>query len=79
MTGFVSFVGAGPGDHELLTLKALARLEAADVVLFDDLAAGPTLDRVRPGAIQVDLAGGVAGGVRFAPALILYGPLLEEA
>ena len=47
MTGFVSFVGAGPGDPELLTLKALARLEAADVVLFDDLASGPILDRVR--------------------------------
>lgn len=29
MSGFVSFVGAGPGDLELLTLKALARLEAA--------------------------------------------------
>ena len=55
MTGFVSFVGAGPGDPELLTLKALARLEAADVVLFDDLAAGPILDRVRPGATQVDV------------------------
>lgn len=55
MTGFVSFVGAGPGDPELLTLKALARLEAADVVLFDDLAAGPILDRVRPSAIQVDV------------------------
>lgn len=55
MTGCVSFVGAGPGDPELLTLKALARLEAADVVLFDDLAAGPILDRVRPGATQVDV------------------------
>ncbi|MEC3909080.1 uroporphyrinogen-III C-methyltransferase [Sphingobium sp. CR2-8] len=55
MTGFVSFVGAGPGDPELLTLKALARLKAANVVLFDDLAAGPILERVRPGAIQVDV------------------------
>ena len=55
MTGFVSFVGAGPGDPELLTLKALARLEAADVVLFDDLAAGPILDRARPGATLVDV------------------------
>ena len=55
MTGFVSFVGAGPGDPELLTLKALARLEAADVVLFDDLASGPILDRVRKGAALVDV------------------------
>ncbi|MDV5824291.1 uroporphyrinogen-III C-methyltransferase [Sphingobium naphthae] len=55
MTGFVSFVGAGPGDPELLTLKALARLEAADVVLFDDLASGPILDRVRPGTTLVNV------------------------
>ena len=37
MSGFVSFVGSGPGDPELLTLKAVARLKAADAVLFDDL------------------------------------------
>ncbi|WP_340314597.1 uroporphyrinogen-III C-methyltransferase [Rhizorhabdus argentea] len=55
MIGSVSFVGAGPGDPELLTLKALARLQAADVVLFDDLASGPILDRVRPAATLVDV------------------------
>lgn len=36
----VSFVSSGPGDPELITLKAAARLGAADVVLYDDLAAG---------------------------------------
>lgn len=50
MTGFVSFVGSGPGDPELLTLKAVDRLSRADVVLFDDLSAGPILTHVRPGA-----------------------------
>ncbi|MDP2739685.1 MAG: uroporphyrinogen-III C-methyltransferase [Pseudorhodobacter sp.] len=50
MTGFVSFVSAGPGDPELLTLKAVARLQAADAVLFDDLAAGPILAHARAGA-----------------------------
>ncbi|MCA8926737.1 MAG: uroporphyrinogen-III C-methyltransferase [Alphaproteobacteria bacterium] len=48
--GFVSFVGSGPGDPELLTLKAVARLRAADAVLFDDLSAGAILGHARPGA-----------------------------
>jgi len=52
--GFVSFVGAGPGDPELLTLKAVDRLRRADAVLFDDLSAGPILAHVRRGA---DLVG----------------------
>ena len=54
MTGFVSFVGSGPGDPELLTLKAIKRLQTADAVLFDDLSAGPILSHARGGA---DLVG----------------------
>lgn len=50
MSGFVSFVGAGPGDPELLTLRALDRLKRADAVLFDDLASGPILGHARAGA-----------------------------
>lgn len=50
MTGFVHFVSAGPGDPELITLKAVSRLKAADVVLFDDLASGPVLGHAGPGA-----------------------------
>jgi len=53
VSGFVSFVSAGPGDPELLTLKALARLRNADVVLYDDLAAGAILDHARSGACLV--------------------------
>ena len=54
MSGFVSFVSSGPGDPELLTLKAVARLQAADAVLFDDLSSGPILTHAREGA---DLVG----------------------
>ncbi|MBS0123978.1 uroporphyrinogen-III C-methyltransferase [Thetidibacter halocola] len=54
MSGFVSFVGSGPGDPELLTLKAVDRLKRADAVLFDDLSSGPILAHARPGA---DLVG----------------------
>lgn len=54
MSGFVSFVSSGPGDPELLTLKAVSRLQAADAVLFDDLSSGPILAHARAGA---DLVG----------------------
>jgi uroporphyrin-III C-methyltransferase len=50
MTGFGSFVGSGPGDPELLTVRAVNRLKAADAVLFDDLSSGPILELARPGA-----------------------------
>ncbi|RJF80616.1 uroporphyrinogen-III C-methyltransferase [Oleomonas cavernae] len=44
--GSVTLVGAGPGDAELLTIKALKALQAAEVVLFDDLVAQEVLDLV---------------------------------
>lgn len=55
MTGFVSFVGSGPGDPELLTLKAVNRMKAADAILFDDLSSGPILSHARPGADLVSV------------------------
>jgi uroporphyrin-III C-methyltransferase len=54
LSGFVSFVGSGPGDPELLTLKAVDRLARADAVLFDDLSAGPVLSHARK---EADLVG----------------------
>lgn len=54
MAGFVSFVSSGPGDPELLTLKAVNRLKKADAILFDDLSSGPILQHARADA---DLVG----------------------
>jgi len=46
-TGRVTLVGAGPGDSEYLTLKAVRALQAADVILFDDLVSNEVLELAR--------------------------------
>ena len=45
--GAVTLVGAGPGDAELLTLRAVRALQSADVILFDDLVSRDVLDFAR--------------------------------
>lgn len=42
----LTLVGAGPGDHELITLKALKALESADIVLYDALVSKEILDYI---------------------------------
>lgn len=56
MPGRVILVGGGPGDPDLITVRGLDRLMAADVVVFDRLAPLSLLDRLGPEVERVDAA-----------------------
>lgn len=51
--GAISLVGAGPGARDLMTLRAVARLQAADVVFYDRLVEEDVLDLAHPKAERV--------------------------
>lgn len=53
MSGIISIVGAGPGDPELLTLKALKRIQEADYLLHDALVSDEILNLASPWAQRV--------------------------
>jgi uroporphyrin-III C-methyltransferase len=67
----------GPGDPELLTLKAVKVLARADVVLCDDLVGEGVLDYVRPGARVVHV--GKRGGCRSTPQVFIERLMIAEA
>ncbi len=51
--GRVTLVGAGPGDPDLLTVKALRALQDADIIFYDELVSSEVLDRARRDAARV--------------------------
>jgi len=63
--GTVTLVGAGPGDPELLTLKAAKAIAAATVLLVDDLVGGGVLEHAHPNARIVHV--GKRGGCQSTP------------
>jgi uroporphyrin-III C-methyltransferase len=65
LPGTVSLVGAGPGDPELLTLKAVKAISAATVLLVDDLVSDAVLAHASPRARIVHV--GKRGGCKSTP------------
>ena len=65
LPGTVSLVGAGPGDPELLTLKAVRAISAATVLLVDDLVSDAVLAHASPKARIVHV--GKRGGCKSTP------------
>ncbi len=53
--GSVYLVGAGPGDPELLTIRAVRLIESADVILHDELVPQPILDLAKRGADRINV------------------------
>lgn len=75
--GKVWLVGAGPGDPELLTLKAVRAIREADVVLIDDLVNREVLSHARPDARIIPV--GKRGGCKSTPQAFIERLMIQEA
>ncbi len=75
--GKVWLIGAGPGDPELLTLKAVRALAQADVILLDDLTDDAVLAHARPSARVVRV--GKRGGCKSTPQAFIERLMLRSA
>ena len=76
MSAKVWLVGAGPGDPELLTLKAVRALSEADVVLIDDLVNDAVLEHCPQARI---IPVGKRGGCRSTPQAFIHRLMLRYA
>ncbi len=77
MNGKVYLIGAGPGDPELITLKAVRILQTADVVLVDDLVNPVLLAHTRQDARVVYV--GKRGGCKSTPQAYIQKQMIAEA
>lgn len=76
-TGKVYLTGAGPGDPELITLKAVRLLGTADLVLIDDLVDRALLEHARPDARVVEV--GKRGGCKSTPQAFIERLMIRAA
>ncbi len=75
--GKVFLVGAGPGDPDLLTVKALRLIQSADVILHDDLVPQPILDLAAPSAEIVNV--GKRCGIKSITQEEIHALMIEHA
>jgi uroporphyrin-III C-methyltransferase len=80
-TPWCALVGAGPGDPELLTLKAIRLVRRASVLLVDDLVSDAVLDRALAGRKRLPriVRVGKRGGCRSTPQAFIERLMMSEA